>query len=117
MHSLRSARQLARLALAWFALALLVAIAAPIAQAGSVEVVCSGSGGMKLLVHDDGSGHHASHGQDCQLCASLAAPPPVLLLVAQTPPSLAHALRPVVAAHVIWLTAAPLPARGPPHLS
>ena len=30
---------------------------------------------------------------------------------------LSHVLRPIAAAHIAWLTAAPLPARGPPAIS
>jgi hypothetical protein len=118
MHSLRSARHLARLVLAWFALALLVAIAAPLAQAESLELVCNGAGGAKLLVHGEDGTHEAfGHAPDCQLCASMAGPPPVLRLAVEAPTPLAHALLPAVAAHIAWLTAAPLPARGPPSLS
>jgi len=118
MHRLRSARRLARLVLGWFALALVVAIAAPIAQAESLELVCTGSGGMKLLVHSESGTHDASgHAMDCQLCASMAGPPPLQQFSLQAPTSLSHALVPAVAAHLASLTAAPLPARGPPQLS
>ena len=119
MHRLRNASHLARLVLAWFALALLVAVASPVVRGETLEVVCAGAGGMKLLAHDEsGTSHASGHNmQDCQLCASLAGPPPVLRVAIAPPSQLAHALRPVVAAHLAWLTAAPLPARGPPPFS
>jgi hypothetical protein len=118
MQRLRHARQLARLVLGWVALALAVATASPLVLAESLELVCTTGGGMKLLVHGDGDTHEASgHASDCQLCASLPAPPPVHRLAVEPPAPLAHALRPTVEAHLAWLTAAPLPARGPPLLS
>jgi hypothetical protein len=118
MHRLRSARHLARLVLAYFALALVVAIAAPMTQAQSLELVCSSSGGMKLLVHDEQGTHDASgHAMDCQLCATGVGPPPLHQFSLQAPTPIAHALLPTVAAHLAWLTAAPLPPRGPPSLS
>jgi len=118
MHRLRSARQLARLVLAWFALALLVAIAAPMAKAESLELVCTSSGGMKLLVQGENGTQDASgHAMHCQLCTGMAGPPSIHPSTLQAPTSLAHVLIPAVAAHLAWLTAAPLPARGPPQLS
>lgn len=44
MHRLRQARFLARLVLAWFALPLGVALASPLVQPQSLEMVCSGGG-------------------------------------------------------------------------
>jgi hypothetical protein len=118
MQCLRHAPHLARLVLAWFALALLVALASPLVRGESLELVCTSGGGMKLLVHGEGDAHDASgHMSDCQLCASLTAAPPVHRMAAEPPDPLAHALRPVEEAHLAWLTAAPLPARGPPLLS
>jgi len=50
---------------------------------------------------------------DCPLCGSPGLSfPPVVVLPVVSP--LAHGLRPLVVAHLASLTAAPLPARGPP---
>ena len=118
MHRLRSARHLARLVLAWFALALLVAVASPLLRAEPMELVCTSVGAVKLLPADDGGPHDLlKHTLDCPLCAGLSAPPPVHQLAAAAPVPLSHVLRPIVAAHLAWLTAAPLPARGPPSFS
>jgi hypothetical protein len=55
---------------------------------------------------------------DCPLCAtSSAPPPPVLRLSAEPAQPLAHVLQSIPAAHIAALTAAPLPARGPPAFS
>lgn len=118
MQALRHARFLARLVLAWFVLALGVAIASPLVQPQSLELICATGGAMKLIVKNaDGTAQERGHTLDCPLCATVAAPPPVLTPVVLVPSSLAHALQPVAAAHIAARTAAPLPPRGPPTLS
>ena len=115
MHFLRQARFLARLVLAGFVLALGVAIASPLVQPQSIELVCATGGAMKLIVKNaDGTAQERGHTLDCPLCATLGAPPPAVLPVTVAPSALAHALQPVAAAHIASRTAAPLPARGPP---
>lgn len=118
MQRLRQARLLVRLVLAWFALAVGVAVAAPVVQPSSAQLVCTGTGLMKLIVPgDDGTGQPAdSHTLDCPLCASVAPPPP-LARAPESPHPLAHVLQPVPAARHAARIAAPLPARGPPSLS
>lgn len=118
MQALRHARFLARLVLAWFVLSLGVAIATPLVQPQSLELICATGGAMKLIVKNaDGTAQERGHTLDCPLCATVAAPPPVLTPVVFAPSSLAHALQPVAAAHIAARTAAPLPPRGPPTLS
>ena len=81
MQTLRRARYLARLVLAGFALALGVAIASPIVQPKTMELVCSVGGAVKLVVNgaDGADGAAASHGNtlDCPLCLHVQALPPV----------------------------------------
>ncbi len=118
MQTLRHARFLARLVLVWFALALGVAIASPLVNPQSIELVCASGGAMKLIVKsDDGSQATSSHTLDCPLCATTGAPPPLVQLPLSPPSALAQALRPLTAAHIASRTAAPLPPRGPPALS
>lgn len=118
MDLLRQARLLARLVLAGFVLALGVAIASPLIHPQSMELVCATGGAMKLIVKNvDGTAQERGHTLDCPLCASLAAPPPAIQAVVALPSPLAHALRPLPAAHIAARTAAPLPPRGPPALS
>lgn len=118
MHFLRHARFLARLVLAWFVLSLGVAIASPLVQPQSLELICATGGAMKLIVKNaDGTAQERGHTLDCPLCATVAAPPPALTPVVLAPSPLAHALQPVAAAHIAARTAAPLPPRGPPALS
>lgn len=121
MQALRNARTLARLVLAWFCLTLGIAMAASVVDGGSLQLVCSSTGGVKLLSQagtDDGkAGGNAadsSHQLHCPLCATVA-PPPVVH-VYQPPQALAHAVQSIPAARIAALTAAPLPARGPPAL-
>lgn len=118
MHTLRHAHFLTRLVLVWFALALGAAIASPLVNPQSIELVCGSGGAMKLIVKsDDGNQAPSSHTLDCPLCATVGAPPPLAQPAAVLPDVLAHVLLPVAAAHIAGRTAAPLPPRGPPALS
>lgn len=115
MPALRRARCLARLVLAWFALSLGVAIAAPLVKPAGIDVICSGNGSIKLLVKGEpDGGQPAVHTLDCPLCASITAPPPVVRTDLAFVPALGHAVQPIPAARITALAAAPLPARGPP---
>jgi hypothetical protein len=115
MQRLRTARHLARLVLVWFALSLGVAVASPLVNPQSFELLCSGSGTMKLLVKaGDGSPAPAKHGLDCPLCASVGAPPPMASATAPWAPPLGHVLQSIPSARIAALTAAPPPGRGPP---
>ena len=118
LQTLRSLRWLARSVLAWFVLSIGVAVAAPIVNPQSMELICSGSGAVKLMVNtDDGAQEMPGHTLDCPLCAHVGAPPPTSQADLPVVHPLAHALRPIPAAHVTARTAAPLPPRGPPHFS
>jgi len=118
MQTLRHARFFARLVLAWFVLALGVAIASPLVKPQGIELVCASGGAMKLIVKsDDGGQTVSSHTLDCPLCATVAAPPPLDQLSLSVPSVLAPALRPLASAHIAGRTAAPLPPRGPPSFS
>ncbi|TXH30003.1 MAG: DUF2946 domain-containing protein [Burkholderiaceae bacterium] len=114
-HALRSLRWLARLVLAWFVLSIGVAVASPLVKPQSLELICSGSGAIKLLLKtDDGAQELQTHTLDCPLCVHVGAPPPASLARLPVVHPLAHALRPIPAAHIAARTAAPLPPRGPP---
>ncbi len=118
MHCLRSARNLARFVLVWFVLSLGAAVASPMVKPQSMELVCTGTGVIKVLVKsDDGVKEVSSHTLDCPLCATAGTPPPVTQAKVEPVFPLSHVLQPIAAAHIAWLTAAPLPARGPPAFS
>lgn len=119
MQVLRNAHLLARFVLVWFALSIGAAVASPLIQPKDILLICTGSGAMKVLVQaDDGSTQEvASRSMDCPLCMSAGAPPPAARLTAEPTQPLAYALQGIPAAHIAWLTAAPLPARGPPAFS
>jgi hypothetical protein len=115
MQALRNASFLARLALAWFALYIGVAVASPFVKPVGVELICSGAGAIKLLVKSDEGGKAiAGHTLDCPLCAAMDAPPGVAQAIGAEPVPLGHVLQSIPAARIAALTAAPLPARGPP---
>jgi len=114
MQRLRQATFLARLVLAWFALAIGAAVAAPVVQPRSIELLCTGTGAMKLLVQGaEGQPAPAGHTLDCPLCGAATAPPPVVLAVAPDAPR-AQQLRRHPAGRMALRSGAPLPARGPP---
>ena len=119
MTALRNAHLLARFVLVWFALSIGVAIASPLVKPRAMQVICSGSGAMKLVIQtDDGGQEVAGLTLDCPLCAtSSAPPPPAAPLTAEPAQPLAYVLQSIPAARIAALTAAPLPARGPPAFS
>ena len=111
----RNARQIARFVLVWFALSIAAAIASPLVRPQATEVVCSSAGVMKLIVTAQGDSVEAGwHTLDCPMCAMLGAPPAPGTARVQAPLPLSYAMQPSVAAHIAWITAAPMPARGPP---
>ena len=116
MQALRNTRHIVRLVLAWFVLSMGVAVASPVVNPQSLDLVCTTGGAMKLVVvgDDDSQTASSSHTLDCPLCASLSAPPVPGQSTLPAPSSLAHALQPVVAARIAAVTAPPLPSRGPP---
>ncbi len=115
MQTLRHARFLARLVLAWFVLSLGVAIASPLVNPQSMELVCASGGAMKLVVKSaDGDEQARGHTLDCPLCTPVAAPLPQAAPDVSSGFMLAHTLRPLAANPWAGHAAAPLPARGPP---
>jgi hypothetical protein len=117
LQNLRRATTLARWVLLGFVLSLGVAIASPILNPQATQLICSGTGVMKIVVTSaDGSTEVASQSMDCPLCASIIAPPTVHKLSFEPQQPLSYALQTIPAAVIAKRTAAPLPARGPPNL-
>jgi hypothetical protein len=115
MQRLRHATFLARLVLAWFALAMGAAVAAPVLQPGSIELLCTGTGAMNLLVKGaQGEPVPAGHSLDCPLCGAAAAPPPAAVRPAVPAALPKEGALQRTAPHVAVASGAPLPARGPP---
>ena len=115
MHLLRTSPMLARLVLAWFVSVLVAAGASPIVHPVTMDVVCSAGGVMKVVFTEDGQpAETGRHTLDCPLCLPGAVPAPAVRVVPDAPQALAHALKPIVAAHIAALVGAPLPPRGPP---
>ncbi len=119
MQALRRAKLITRFVLVWFALSIGAAIASPLIKPQDIILVCTSAGAMKVLVTaDDGSTQEqTSHSMDCPLCVTAGAPPPVVGMIPEPVQPLAYAVQGIPAAHIAWLTAAPLPARGPPAFS
>ena len=115
MQTLRNATHIARLVLVWFVVSMGVAIASPMVKPQEMQLICTGSGSIKVVTTGDNDASvHSSHSLDCPLCANVSAPPPA------TPAVLAHApqrsLKIAEARHVVppLRAATPPPARGPP---
>ena len=118
MHVLRTLCFLRRLALAWFMASLLVAGASPLVNPQAMELVCSATGSVKLIVQgDDGPTEMGMAAMDCPLCMVSAPPPAATQVTLPTPLPLGRALQSIPAARIAAATASPLPARGPPALS
>lgn len=123
MQTLRSAHHLARLVLVWFALSLGVAIASPVVNPQDLQMVCTGSGAMKLVVTDVNANLDTDQGtallsMHCPLCATGFAITPELrtLDFTQAAPSNFAVLPPISTATAQFFSA-PLPARGPPSIN
>ena len=88
MQALRNSKLIASLVLVWFALFLGSAIASSVMQPGSLQMVCSSDGGMKVVDTSNTEGDvQTPKSMDCPLCASVAAPPPPCHAVAAPVPS------------------------------
>lgn len=116
MRTLRRSLSVVRLVLAWFVLALGVAVAAPIVQPQSTMLICAQGGSKMIVVDADGNlvadGGHAN--LDCPLCLPVALPPAFETIRLPVAPPMACAQHSFVSAHIAALVGAPLPARGPP---
>lgn len=113
----RRAHRLCSFVLLWFVASLGVAIASPVVNPQAMELVCSASGAVKVVVQTDDGAHEMGTGHmDCALCMLTGAPPPTPVVAVPAVTPLAHAVQPIPAARIAAATAAPLPARGPPTL-
>ena len=118
LQTLRRWRWTVRLVLAWFVMSMGVAVASPLVHPQSMELICSGTGAIKLLIKTvDGVKDVSGHSLDCPLCVHGGAPPPATHAHVPLVHPLAHALRPISATHITARAGAPLPPRGPPQLS
>lgn len=117
LQTLRSAHLIARFVLVWFTLSVGVAVASPFVKPQAIELLCSGSGVVKLLVQgDEGSEVVSLHTLDCSLCATGYAPPLRVQCTVEPGPTRTHGLERMPASHFAAPSAAPLLARGPPRL-
>jgi hypothetical protein len=121
LQQLRNSPWLARLALLWFALTLCAAVASPLVNPQSELVICTGLGMLKVVLADDGTVTAAAMPDTgavvfCPLCMVGGAPSPVIANRFAPPPGSGHVQQSIPAAHFVALTAAPMPARGPPAL-
>jgi hypothetical protein len=115
MQLLRNTKLLSKLVLVWFALYLGSAVASSVINPGTMQMLCSADGVMKMVDMPGNDGEFkTTAGMDCPLCAAVTAPPPPLSANFEKHSPLGHALQPVAAAHIASLTAPPLPSRGPP---
>lgn len=118
MRVLRTLCLLRRLVLAWFMASLLAAGASPLVNPQAIELVCSATGTVKLIVQgDDGPAEMGMAAMDCPLCMVSGPPPAAAQVALPSPLPLGRALQSIPAARIAAATASPLPARGPPALA
>jgi len=114
----RAAVGLARWVLLWFAMSLGVAVASPLVHPQAIELVCSGAGAVKAVVHtDDGVRDTGATHLDCPLCLLTGAPPAAAMPAWPGVVPAVQALRSFSVAHIVAAGDAPPPARGPPTFS
>lgn len=115
MDKLRSLNLLRWWAVAWFVLGFGAALASPLIQPRTMELVCSSASGATLVVHHAGSNAVLDTlGMDCSLCLpSMEPPQPAVLTLPGWP--ITHSV-PLPPPRVVAVapTAAPPPARAPP---
>ncbi len=118
MNAARPTRNLARLVLAWFVLALGIAVASPLIKPQSWHMVCSASGVVKLVSVDaDGAAQAGSPTVECPLCWLAGAPPPAPQRLSSSPVIAQAPLPAPESTPLASRSAPPLPARGPPAFS
>lgn len=118
MYTPHTARLIARWVLMWFALSLGAAIASPLINPRTTEMVCTSVGVMKLFAQtDEGGTELLGLSLDCPLCANLGAPPSALEWGAEPPFDLAFSLLPLEVARIASLLRGPWQARAPPDIS
>jgi hypothetical protein len=115
LQNLRRATAFARWVLLGFVLSLGVAIAAPIVNPQATQLICTGSGAMKVIVTSaDGSTEVVNQSMECPLCVSIISPPPVVSVTFAPPTQSSVEILKLHAAALAKPSAAPPPARGPP---
>lgn len=116
MQTLRNAHGLTRLVLVWLALFIGVAVASPLVKPQTLEMVCSGMGGVKMVQSelDSADGATSLGLLDCPACLPLVAPPVAAAPAVLPPGGLSHILWPRPAARLASLLGQPWQARAPP---
>lgn len=119
MNTLRRAHAITRFMLVWMGLCLFAAVASPLIKPQAMSLVCSASGGVKLI-DASGQGVPATslhHTLDCPACLSFIAPLPAMPLVAAPAFTQGNALPLPPASRVASLALRHWQARGPPTFS
>ena len=116
LQALRNAHVLTRLVLVWLALFIGAAVATPWLKSPSVEMVCSGMGGTKMVQTDAGDAPSllGDARLDCPACLPLIAPPVAILAADLSPVALSQVLLLQSAARLVSLPGQPWQARAPP---
>ncbi|RYF07035.1 MAG: DUF2946 domain-containing protein [Comamonadaceae bacterium] len=127
MHALRSVRSIACLVLAWFVVAMGVAVAAPAVHPRlAMERICSSSGAVLWVASapsaatasDAGAlSASAHHTLECPLCLSPAPPPWAVAPALHRMPAPPAGAGQQPTAPPVTLTRAPFPPRAPPALT
>ena len=108
--------QLGRFVLSWYLLFLGVSVLAATLQPKSMDVVCSATGIMKVVVQGEGGDTQVGSGMDCPLCAHTTPvlPPHNVAVLAHLTDARAYIVQALPEALLLARTGPPLPSRGPP---
>ena len=104
--------------MAWFVMALFASVASALMQSKAMEIVCSGSGAVRLVIKTtDGLVAADAAGMHCPLCLAADAPPPThtLALIAAPVPAFFPRIYTHVSTTGGWVLRPP--ARAPPVFS
>ncbi|MGB7421899.1 MAG: hypothetical protein WA917_08490 [Comamonas sp.] len=105
-----------RALLAWFALTIAAAVAAPVAHSGTLQDVCTSAGVAAVSAGAGGAGPPAPSHLDCPLCVPTAPPPPPYQALPATQPAPSSPPRWTMLARAAGHEGRAPPVRGPPAL-
>lgn len=116
LQALRNAHALTRLVLVWLALFVGAAVATPLFKTPSVEMVCSGAGGTKMVQTDAADTSRLGGGAslDCPACLPWIAPPAAIPAEGWLSSGLSHVLLPLPSAPLSSRPGQSWQARAPP---
>ena len=114
MDLLRLLNRQRRWIMVWLLLSLGSALAAPLVQPRTMELICTSGNGIGLVLHSSSNAVLDTLGMDCPLCLLGATAPPPARPNLPALPLPHYTFTPTAVVHALPPMAAPPPARAPP---